>query len=310
MTERPAAPAGYCWHDIELAGGRRLETLTGGPEDGFPLVFHSGTPSGAAALPLLVQPAAERGFRTITYSRPGYGTSTASPGRTVAGAAADTAAILGSLGYGDDSTFVTAGWSGGGPHALACAALLADRCRAAGIIAGVAPHDGQGLDWSAGMAAENLAEFDIARAGGEEFEGFLSVASEMLATVTEPAVVAEALGELVTERDKEALRGSGLAEYMIAGLQQAILVGTAGWRDDDLAFLSPWGFRPGDIHQGVSIWQGSDDRMVPVDHGRWLGANIASSRLEIAEGEGHVSTVPIALPHLLDDLAAAAKIDG
>jgi len=305
MTERPAAPAGYSWHDIELPGSRRLEVLSGGPENGFPLVFHSGTPSGAAALPLLVEPAAERGLRTITYSRPGYGTSTAARGRTVADAAADTAAVLGSLGYGEDSAFVTVGWSGGGPHALACAALLADRCRGTAVIAGVAPFDGEGLDWSAGMAAENLMEFDVARAGGEEFEAFLSFASEMMAAVTDPSTVAEALGGLVTEHDKEALRVSGLAEYMIAGLQQAILVGTAGWRDDDAAFMSPWGFRPGDIHQGVSIWQGSEDRMVPVAHGRWLAANIASSQLEIAEGEGHLSTVPIAVPHILDDLVAA-----
>jgi len=84
MTERPAAPSGYEWHDLATVGPRSLEILTGGPSDGFPLVFHIGTPSGAAPFPVVVQAAADRGFRTITYSRPGYGTSSSVPGRKAA----------------------------------------------------------------------------------------------------------------------------------------------------------------------------------------------------------------------------------
>ena len=247
----PAAPEDYAWHDVDVQGSRRIEVLTTGPADGLPFVFHSGTPSGAAPFDLLTGPASSRGLRTIMYSRPGYGTSTTAKGRTVADAAADTAAVLASLGYGDDTPFVTAGWSGGGPHALACVALLADRCLGAGVIAGVAPADTDGLSWTAGMAQENIEEFEAARAGGDAFGELLGIAAEMMATVTEPAMVAEALGGLITDPDRNALLHSGIADYMIPAFRQAVLHGTDGWRDDDLAFLAPWGFDPGIIERPV-----------------------------------------------------------
>ncbi|MGD0084570.1 MAG: alpha/beta hydrolase [Acidimicrobiales bacterium] len=305
MTERPAAPSGYEWHDLATVGPRSLEILTGGPSDGFPLVFHSGTPSGAAPFPVVVQAAADRGFRTITYSRPGYGTSSSVPGRKAGDAAGDVADILDLLGYGP---FVTFGWSGGGPHTLACAGLLGDRCVAAGVLAGVAPHDADGLDWPDGMSDENLLEFDLARQGGPEFEGFLQVVAEALAELSNPASIAEALGNLVTDRDKDVIMSSGVGEYMSDAMSQAVLEGTDGWRDDDVAFLTHWGFDPSVIDRPVRIWHGTEDRMVPVNHGRWLAAHVPGAHIEIIEGEGHVSLLPVAIPPLLDHLAAAADL--
>jgi pimeloyl-ACP methyl ester carboxylesterase len=61
--------------------------------------------------------------------------------------------------------FVTVGWSGGGPHALACAALLPGRCLAAASLAGLAPAQAEGLDWVAGMGPENVTEFSAAGQG-------------------------------------------------------------------------------------------------------------------------------------------------
>src|SRR5688500_16238535 len=113
----------------------------------------------AALFRPMVEAAAAKGLRTIAYSRPGYGLSTPKPARTVADAAADTAEILDALGAG---SFFTLGWSGGGPHALACAALLPDRCLAAASLAGVAPYRAEGLSWLAGMGDENLEEHGLA----------------------------------------------------------------------------------------------------------------------------------------------------
>jgi pimeloyl-ACP methyl ester carboxylesterase len=314
MSERPGLPSGHSWHDVEVADHRRVEVLTGGPEDGFPFVYHSGTPSGAAAFPTLVDAAAERGFRTITYSRPGYGSSTTALGRTVSDAADDTAAVLDALGHdassGHAGRFVTMGWSGGGPHALACSALLADRCVATEVIAGVAPYDGKDLDWTAGMGEENVSEFELAHKGGEEFEALLKFLGEAMQIVTEPATVVEALGSLVGERDKEAVMTHPIGDYLIASFQQAVLDGTAGWRDDDLAFVTAWGFDVTEITSPVTVWQGTEDRMVPTGHGQWLAAHVPSARLEVSEGEGHISIVPIVIPLLLDDLATAAGLRG
>ncbi|MGI8446514.1 MAG: alpha/beta fold hydrolase [Streptosporangiaceae bacterium] len=136
--------------------GRQLEVLAAGPEDGLPLIFHNGTPGGLVAFPAMAAAAAERGLRTVMYARPGYGGSTGQPGRRIADAAADITAVLAEVGA---QQFVTVGWSGGGPHALACAALLPGRCLAAASLAGVAPARAAGLDWTAGMGPENVTEF-------------------------------------------------------------------------------------------------------------------------------------------------------
>src|SRR2546423_11071999 len=140
---------------LNLPDGRQLEALADGPADGLPLLFHYGTPCGAVRYGPLVEAAARRKLRTIVYSRPGYGTSTAKHGRSIADAVKDVEAILGELGADE---FVTIGWSGGGPHALACAAVLPDRCAAAVSLAGVAPYGVDWLGWMAGMASGNIKE--------------------------------------------------------------------------------------------------------------------------------------------------------
>ncbi|TMC87752.1 MAG: alpha/beta hydrolase, partial [Chloroflexi bacterium] len=136
--------------------GRELDVLVEGPEDGAVLLFHSGTPSAAVRMPDLSTAAVSRGLRLVAWSRPGYAGSTPQPGRSVADVVEDAEAILDELGA---QHCVALGWSGGGPHALACAALMKDRCLAAATIAGVAPYDPRSLDWTAGMGPENIEEF-------------------------------------------------------------------------------------------------------------------------------------------------------
>ena len=141
---------------VSRPDGRNIDFLVASSPDGLPLVLHEGTPIGLVLYPKTVQAARIRGLRVILAARPGYEGSTPRPGRRVVDVAEDTAAVLDELGT---DTFVTVGWSGGGPHALACAAALPGRCLAAASIAGVAPYAAKGLDWLAGMGPENVAEF-------------------------------------------------------------------------------------------------------------------------------------------------------
>ena len=288
---------------VPADGGRVLEALVGGPDDALPLVFHNGTPRGLVWYAPLAEAAAARGLRTVLYSRPGYGGSTPQAGRRVADAAADVEKILERIGADE---FVTAGWSGGGPHALACAALLPVRCLAAVTIAGVAPYDSPGLDWMAGMAEENHEEFRAAMAGEADLTAFLDRAAGSLRDIT-AAGVAEGLGGLVSETDKAALTGE-LAHYLAAGLRAAVDPGIDGWRDDDLAFTRDWGLSLEALGHAtpVAIWQGDQDRMVPSAHGAWLAANIPLARARLRPGEGHLSLIN-KLGDILDDLMNLAR---
>jgi pimeloyl-ACP methyl ester carboxylesterase len=289
--------------------GRVIEFLAAGPARGLPLVLHEGTPVGLVLYPPTVQAAANRGLRVILAARPGYEGSTPWPGRRVVDVAEDTAAVLDELGA---DTFVTAGWSGGGPHALACAAALPTRCLAAASIAGVAPYPAEGMDWLAGMGPENVAEFGAALRGEAALTEFLEREAASLSTVTGEGV-AKALGGLVIEADRAVLTGE-FAEYVAAGLRAATSWGVVGWRDDDLAFTRDWGFSlgwasPAPAHPGpVAIWQGDQDQMVPFAHGRWLAAHITGARVHLMPGEGHLSMTVSAFDRILDDLLDLAGL--
>ena len=286
---------------VRVADGRSVEVLTAGPQDGLPLVFHSGTPGGLVALAPLIEAAAARNLRSVCYSRPGYGISDPQPGRRVADAASDVADVLNRLGA---TSFVTAGWSGGGPHALATAALLADRCLAAATIAGVAPYPAQGLDWLAGMAQENVAEFGAAMAGEQPLTAFLDAAADENAKVTAEQV-AEVLGGLASEADRAALTGD-FAEYMAQSTRSALSGGIAGWRDDDLAFVRDWGFSLDQVRVPLSIWQGDQDAMVPFRHGEWLSRQLPHARVHLLPGEGHLTLVQARIGDILDELVRLA----
>jgi len=202
---------------VRTAGERQLEALVSGPPDGLTVVLQNGTPAGLMAAPLIAAATAERGLRLVLYARPGYEGSTPDPGRQVAGAAADLGAVLDALGAAE---FVTVGWSGGGPHALACAALLPGRCLAAATMAGPAPRLADGLDWWQGMGQENLAEFQAAEAGQQALTSFLEPAAREMASLTGADVVA-GLGDLVSAADKAAVTAE-FADYLAASFRAAV----------------------------------------------------------------------------------------
>ena len=269
---------------MRLADGRVLEYLIEGPAGGVPLVFHHGTPGSASRFATLAEAAVRRGLRVLTPTRAGYGGSTAEPGRSVADVVADVGELLDAVGA---DRFVTVGASGGGPHALACAALMPGRCVAAATIGGVAPFDADGLDLLAGMGEDNVIEFGAAAKGAESLAGVIDPQSEVLAHV-EAADLAAAFGDLVSDVDRAAMTGP-ILDWLADSTRRAVSQSSAGWRDDDLAFVADWGFALDRIETPVAIWQGGQDLMVPASHGHWLAAHVSGATFHFDPEEGHLS---------------------
>lgn len=286
-----------------LPDGRLLDLDVSGPDGAPVLVFHHGTPGCGLPPAALGRVAQSRGLRLVTWSRPGYAGSTRQPGRRVAEVAADFEAVLDVLGA--DRAWV-AGWSGGGPHALACATLARERVLGALVIAGVAPRDAAGLDWLAGMGEDNQEEFSAALAGEAVLRQYLDGAREELGEVTGAEVV-EALGSLVSPVDRDALaaRGGEFADDLARSLRTSLSSGVDGWLDDDLAFLRSWGFDPAEATVPIHLWQGSEDLMVPFAHGSWLAARLPRAIARLEQGEGHLSLVAERLDPMLAGLLDA-----
>jgi pimeloyl-ACP methyl ester carboxylesterase len=211
---------------------------------------------------------------------------------------ADVRAVLSAL---DARRCMVGGWSGGGPHALACAARL-DAASAVLVIAGVGPYDADGLDWLAGMGEENVTEFSAALRGGDEFRRYLGEVREHLKEVTVAGIVSS-LATLLPEVDRAVLTDE-YGEDMAAGFHEALRLGVDGWLDDDLAFLRPWGFDLEEITIPTAIWQGSDDLMVPFAHGQWLASRLPKASVHLEPGEGHLSIGLGALDRMLDELVS------
>lgn len=271
--------------------GRVLTVHEAGAPDGPTILCHHGTPITGELFSAWVEDASARGARLVSYDRPGYGTSTAAPGRAIADAAADCAAIMDSLGV---ERFVSWGISGGGPHVLACGALLGGRVAAVASLGGVAPFDAIGLNYFHGMGSDNLVEFGLAMAGQEHLEPFLRRQVDHM-TGAGGARIAEAIASLVSAPDHKVL-GSGLGDFWASASVRAFERGVAGWLDDDLAFVKDFGFDVKDIGVPVLVVHGEQDRFVPTDHGRWLAAAIPGSKRWINADDGHLTLIVNRIP--------------
>jgi len=284
---------------VDLADGRRLEIRVSGPANGMPVVFHHGTPGAATAIRAYERAVHARGLRLVTTSRPGYGSSTRQRGRSVVDAATDVSAVLAAIGA---DRCLVAGQSGGGPHALACAARLT-QAAAALVIAGVAPYPAQGLDWMAGMGPGNVAEFNAALEGEDRLRGYLVEQRLHLKNASAQLVVA-GLSSVLSGADRAVLTDE-FGEDMAASFRDGLRTGVDGWLDDDLAFTKPWGFTPDEISIPVMVWQGSADLMVPLAHGEWLASHLPRVSAHFEQNEGHLSLALGAFDRMLDELVAA-----
>jgi len=286
---------------MTLSDGRTLEYEDTGPGPDIALVFHHGTPGSASQPRFMVDACADRGVRLVTLTRPGYAQSTRLEGRSVAAVAADTAALLDHLGI---DRAVVGGASGGGPHSLACAALLPERFVASLVVAGVAPYRAQGLDFLAGMGADNITEFRAALAGEGPLREFLEGEIPGLKEATAAGMI-KALASLLPAVDVAAL-SSDVGEDLAQGMVHAVSTGVDGWLDDDYAFLGEWGFELDSIGVPVSLWQGDQDLMVPFAHGRWLAKALPTARVHLEPGQGHLSISIGGIGRMLDELIALA----
>lgn len=287
---------------VPLADGRELEVVQFGPGDGVPVIVHHGTPGAAGVFEPLVELGAERGLRHVAYSRPGYGTSGRDPGRSVASCAADVTAIADALGA---ERFYSVGASGGGPHSIACAALLRERLIAAAAIASPAPADAEGLDWTAGMGQENVSEFAAARAGDAELQEFVEAQAKSMDGASGEEIVA-VLGDLISDVDRQALSGA-LGDHLAVEVAHALAPGTWGWFDDDRAILGHWGFEVADIRAPLSLWHGAKDRFVPIAHGEWLAGHVRAEAYLRPE-HGHLSLTVSSYGEILDELLTRGSL--
>ncbi|KRE28884.1 alpha/beta fold hydrolase [Agromyces sp. Soil535] len=269
--------------DVRLDDGRVLRAYDGGADAAsrLVLVWHHGSPQTGAPLHPVLEAASARGIRVLSYGRPAYGGSTPNPGRDVASAAADVAAVADAFGV---ETFAAMGASGGGPHALAGAALLPERVTGVVTLAGIAPYT-DAFGWFDGMRSSGALR---AAMQGREARARFAETEEFDPDQFLPA-------------DFAALEGPWAA--LGADVARSEVFGPDGLIDDDVALASPWGFELEQVVAPVLLVQGEQDRVVPRRHASWMLSRLPDATLWMRLDDGHVSvldTVPDAMDWLLE----------
>ncbi len=271
-------------HRIKAADGRTLAVQEAGDPAGKPVLVHNGTPNSRQIYAPVAADARARGLRVISYDRPGYGGSDPQQGRTVGSCAEDVRAICAALGI---TRLATWGISGGGPHVLACAALLPDLVAAAASLASLAPYPSEGLDWFAGMGQENVDDFKLGLSDPEASRAKTDEERAGMLGAT-AADVREQFATLLTPVDAAAVTGE-LAEYLVFSTQDGLAPGSQGWYDDGRALASPWGFSVTDIRVPVMVMHGRHDLFVPFGHGQWLAAHVPGADVRLLDDDGHLT---------------------
>jgi pimeloyl-ACP methyl ester carboxylesterase len=274
-------------HEVVALAGGVLMVLEDGDPTGRPVLVHNGTPNSRLLFAGDVESARRHGIRLISYDRPGYGGSTRRPGRTVADCAEDVRDIAGALGI---DRLAVWGISGGGPHAIACAALLPDLVPAVGVLASIAPWGADGLDYFSGMGELNVQ--DILLTLEDPVAARAKCESDRLEMLTQ--TLPELMGFLATllaPVDAAVLTGE-MGQYLIDATRSGIGADSGGWWDDGVAMLEPWGFEIDAIRTSVLLLHGRQDRFVPFAHGQWLAGAIPGVQARLTDEDGHLTLTP------------------
>jgi pimeloyl-ACP methyl ester carboxylesterase len=263
--------------------GRRVAWREFGDPAGRPMLLMHGTP-GSRLMPRATRQACERlGIRAVAFDRPGYGGSDRWPGHRVADVVPAAVAVAEAAGIG---RFAVYGRSGGGPYALACAAVLGDRVTGVGVGVGLAPRSMPG--WFDGVNELNRRLW----AAAEESEKAFTEATAELVTLLrdDPDAYTARIVAPMSPADRALLaRDPWRMADRVAGMAEALRPGPGGWYDDAESFRVPWGFELSAVRQRVHLWYGRHDTNVPAPHGEYLARHLPSASLSWPETAGHLA---------------------
>jgi pimeloyl-ACP methyl ester carboxylesterase len=267
---------------LKLSDGRFIEYIDNGVSSKSALILHHGTPTSMTVWGTWLAAAAEKGIRAIAFTRPGYAGSDRKVGHRIIDSNDDLEEILNQL---DIENFVSVGWSGGGPYALASGLLK--KCTGVQLIASVSPYDVEDFDWFQDQTPEMVEEAKVSVKSLEDSIAFKEGYYTELRDMTTEQFLVEYEKRSSFKAFENAYRE--FSKDLSFSMRDALRDGAIGYAEDEYAFLSNWGFETKEIQVPVGIWQGLDDKSVSPHMARWLNSNVVKPTLKLLEGQHHGS---------------------
>ena len=297
MPEGAAVP-----RSCSLNDGRSLTYLDNGIESQAALLLHHGTPGAAGLWQNVLDDAKQRGVRAIAYTKAGYQGSDRAAWSSILEAARDLDELLDALGV---TKFVSLGWSGGGPYALA--STFSNKCSGAELVAGVAPYFEMGADFLIGQAETETLE--ALNNWASSRENALEAAKKDMANIEQEWTVEswQAGSEARPQYADFAESYKKFNAHAVPAMLNGVVPDISGYADDTYLIMNDWGFKVRDVTKPVTIWSGSLDKPCPPNHGAWQHSQIKGSEWRLLDGQGHVSIMIEAQTEILD--SAIAKLN-
>jgi pimeloyl-ACP methyl ester carboxylesterase len=264
--------------------GRVVGVYEYGDPGGAPVMVLHGTPACGAGFAWADAAARERGLRLIAPDRPGVGLSSRTPTWTVAEYPAQLRALADALGI---ERFAVCGYSGGGPYAVACAALPDDRVTAVVVAAGM----GQMGVWADANDFEKTDRQMLGLATNHPAVARVMLGATGRLARMSPKSAVKSFEKQLNASDRKVVATLGPPNEVMALFTQAFLHGAHGVVADYAALAQPWGFAVDDIDVPMAIFHGDADTMVPLRHSEELARRVPAARLTVWPGAGHLGTV-------------------
>jgi pimeloyl-ACP methyl ester carboxylesterase len=286
---------------VTLADGQQVGLAEYGDPAGTPLLALHGAPASRLMFAPADEAARRYGLRLICPDRPGYGSSPPDVAPTLVSRAGDLAAVADHLHL---ERFAILAISGGGPYAVALAALVGRRCLAVALVSPIGPV--------AEVIAVEKTPGSLVPAGFRRFFIDLQGWPRLVAVGSRAAAAAFRLapGAMVrlaalslSVADRRILGSRKARRDITVMTLEALRSGIRGGLDDLALYSRPWGVAYDRVTSPTLIWQGTEDRIVPPGATYFLASRIAGARLERIEGAGHFWI----LDHVEDVLATLAR---
>jgi pimeloyl-ACP methyl ester carboxylesterase len=238
------------------------------------------------------------GVRLISLDRPGYGGSTPSTAASLRRTGTDTAAVAAALGLSD---YAVVGQSGGGPFAVATAAVDPSHVRALGVVGGIGPW--RVLEDSSrdpeGSKCLELHDAGDAAGAWECMKRDVEQSYAELATLDDSG-----LADWIMPRVGAGSRLSEDQAYRALWAENLRVVadGVLGSAYDNIAWGARWDVDPGDIAAPTTLWYGELDVRCPVAHGQWYADGIPDSRLVVIPRQAHLDVIDAHWPEVFAGL--------
>jgi pimeloyl-ACP methyl ester carboxylesterase len=265
---------------LRLADGKRIGYAEYGDVQGAPVLAIHGTPGSRFMFALTDKAARARGLRIIAPERPGYGLSDYRRSDGLTDIAKALKAFAEALGLG---SFAVIGISGGGPFAVATAAVMPELIALLALISPVGPI----ADCHTPIRMSRMHRLIFTRMGLSDPACAVFFWSVRTLMRFAPGAAYRALMQRVTPSDRALLARAEVRANLQTALREGLRPGIAGARQDLRLFCAPWGLPLSEIDVPTVVWQGSDDAIVPPGGAYYLAETLPNCRLDVIQGAGH-----------------------